>query len=63
MKTMSTSYSAPVDTIEMNACVTINLLEAVRYVGIDPVIHICSSSEVYGQVDPKHVPIKEDTPF
>jgi GDP-mannose 4,6-dehydratase len=58
-----TSYDAPIDTIETNVCGTINLLEAVRQVGIDPVIHICSSSEVYGQVDPKYVPIKEDTPF
>jgi len=58
-----TSYDAPIDTIETNVCGTINLLEAVRQAGIDPVIHICSSSEVYGQVDPKYVPIKEDTPF
>lgn len=57
------SYDAPIDTIETNVCGTINLLEAVRQVGIDPVIHICSSSEVYGQVDPKYLPIKEDTPF
>lgn len=57
------SYNAPGDTIETNVLGTINLLEAVRYAGIDPTIHICSSSEVYGQVDEKHVPITEDASF
>jgi len=29
----------------------------------DPIIHICSSSEVYGQVKEDEVPIKEGNPF
>lgn len=58
-----TSFNAPVNTVEINTCGTINLLEAVRVAGIDPVIHICSSSEVYGQVKEDEVPIKEDQPF
>lgn len=58
-----TSFSAPVNTIETNICGTINLLEAVRYAKIDPVIHICSSSEVYGQVEENEVPIKESQAF
>ena len=29
----------------------------------DPVVHICSSSEVYGQVKKDEVPIKETNPF
>jgi GDP-mannose 4,6-dehydratase len=58
-----TSFSAPVNTLEINICGTTNLLEAVRYAGIDPVIHICSSSEVYGQVREDEVPIKESQPF
>lgn len=53
------SYDAPKDTIETNVIGTLNLLEAVRKSKIDPVIHICSSSEVYGQVQPDEVPIKE----
>ncbi len=57
------SYNAPADTIETNVLGTINLLEAVRLAKIEPIIHICSSSEVYGQVDEEHVPITEDTPF
>ncbi len=58
-----TSYTAPVDTLENNIIGTTNLLEAVRFTGIDPVIHVCSSSEVYGQVRKEDVPIKEDCPL
>ena len=60
---VKTSYSAPADTIETNVTGTINLLEAVRICGLDPSIHVCSSSEVYGQVDEKDVPIREDCPL
>jgi GDPmannose 4,6-dehydratase/GDP-4-dehydro-6-deoxy-D-mannose reductase len=41
----------------------VNLLDAARIVGINPRIHICSSSEVYGQVRPDEVPITEMTPL
>ncbi|MBU3955143.1 GDP-mannose 4,6-dehydratase [bacterium] len=58
-----TSFTAPVDTLENNIIGTTNLLEAVRFSKIDPVIHICSSSEVYGQVESKDLPITEDCPF
>ena len=58
-----TSFNAPVQTLWSNVIGTANLLEAVRITKIDPVIHICSSSEVYGQVRPEDVPIREDCPF
>ena len=58
-----TSYVAPADTMECNVTGTTNLLEAVRITKIDPVIHICSSSEVYGQVSPDDVPIRETCPL
>lgn len=58
-----TSFDAPIDTLQTNVIGTANLLEAVRISKIDPIIHICSSSECYGQVDIKDVPIKEDCPF
>lgn len=58
-----TSYVAPSDTVEVNVVGTLNLLEAVRICQLDPVIHICSSSEVYGQVTEKDIPIKEDCPL
>lgn len=61
------SFIAPVDTIESNVVGTTNLLEAVRHLkeadGYDPVIHICSSSEVYGQVREDEVPITETNPL
>ncbi len=57
------SYQAPSDTLFTNIIGTNNLLEGVRLTGIDPVIHVCSSSEVYGQVRPEEVPIKENNPF
>lgn len=58
-----TSFNAPVNTIETNVCGTINLLESIRYSKIGPIIHICSSSEVYGQVKKDEIPIKETQPF
>lgn len=57
------SFVNPLAVLNNNINGTANLLEAVRLVGIDPIIQICSTSEVYGQVDPKHVPINEDTPL
>lgn len=60
---VKTSFEAPVDTLQTNVIGTTNLLEAVRLAQINPVIHICSSSEVYGQVREDEVPIKEDCPF
>ena len=57
------SFDAPVDTLQINIIGTTNLLEAVRISAIDPVIHICSSSEVYGQVREDEVPITEDCPL
>ncbi len=58
-----TSFVAPVDTLSTNILGTANLLEAVRLSKIDPVVHICSSSEVYGQVKKEELPITENTPF
>lgn len=58
-----TSFNSPIQTLWTNVIGTANLLEAVRILKIDPVIHICSSSEVYGQATKKEIPIKEDCPF
>jgi GDP-mannose 4,6-dehydratase len=57
------SFSLPADTIHVNTIGTTNLLEAVRLSELDPLIHICSSSEVYGQVREDEVPIRENNPF
>lgn len=58
-----TSFNSPAKTLWDNVIGTTNLLEAVRIAEIDPVIHICSSSEVYGQVREEDVPIKETCPL
>jgi GDP-mannose 4,6-dehydratase len=60
---VTTSFGAPADTIHTNVIGTLNLLDAVRITGIDPMIHICSSSEVYGQVAEDEIPIRETNPF
>lgn len=57
------SFIAPIDTIRANVFGTVHLLEAVRAAKIEPVIHICSSSEVYGQVPTGEIPITENTLF
>lgn len=57
------SFRAPADTLGTNIIGTTNLMDAVRIVGIDPRIHICSSSEVYGQVAADEVPIRESNPL
>ncbi len=60
---VSTSFLAPADTLATNVIGTTNLLDAVRLAHIDPRIHICSSSEVYGQVRADEVPIRETNPL
>lgn len=61
------SFTSPVATLSTNVIGTCNLLEAVKELKFaldyDPVIHTCSSSEVYGQVRESEIPIKEDVPF
>jgi len=57
------SFDAPNITLETNIIGTLNLLEGVRNSSSDPLIHICSSSEVYGQVNENEVPITENNPF
>lgn len=61
------SFLSPISTLNANVIGTANLLEATKQLkddkGYDPIIHICSSSEVYGQVKPDEIPIKEENPF
>lgn len=61
------SFKAPIATLNANVIGTANLLEEIKSLKIssnyDPIVHICSSSEVYGQVKDDEVPIKEINPF
>jgi GDPmannose 4,6-dehydratase/GDP-4-dehydro-6-deoxy-D-mannose reductase len=56
------SFTTPLAVIDNNVMGTANLLEAIRAAGIDPVVQLCSTSEVYGQVFPDEVPITEEQP-
>jgi GDP-4-dehydro-6-deoxy-D-mannose reductase len=57
------SFITPHTVLSNNILGTSNLFDAVRLAKLDPIIQVCSTSEVYGQVDPKDVPIKEDAPI
>ena len=60
------SYRAPIATLNTNVLGTTTLLEAVRtaeMLGVDPVVVVCSSSEVYGQVRREDLPIRETCPL
>lgn len=56
-----TSFDAPCDTLDTNVQGTLRLLEALRESAPEALIHVCSSSEVYGRT--KKIPIAEDAPF
>tara|TARA_R110002110_G_scaffold180184_2_gene386137 strand:- start:6362 stop:7339 length:978 start_codon:yes stop_codon:yes gene_type:complete len=59
-----TSFSSPVETLQTNIIGTTNLLEAIRTDGrVNPVIHVCASSEVFGRVSKEDLPIGEDVIF
>jgi len=54
-----TSWHAPAETLTTNILGQLNLFEAVRNSGIDPVIQIAGSSEEYGLVKENELPITE----
>ena len=45
------SFDEPYKFINNNNNITLNLLESVRQIGTDPIIQICSTSEVYGNYE------------
>jgi len=61
-----TSFDIPIETLQTNIIGTANLLEVIRQQeesdGYNPIVHICSSSEVYGRAKPG-IPLSEDAPF
>ena len=57
------SFDNPLDFSNNNNSITINLLETIRQLKINPVIVICSSSEVYGKVSKKDIPLTENQKF
>ncbi len=58
-----TSFDSPLDTLETNVQGTANVLEALRKLKSDAVIHVCASSEVFGRVPREKLPIDEECTF
>jgi GDP-mannose 4,6-dehydratase len=54
------SFDNPISCTSNNNLITVNLLEAIRQTKINPIVVICSTSEVYGSVTKKDIPISEN---
>lgn len=58
-----TSFDSPIETLSTNIIGTANLLEVIRRSAPSAMVHVCSSSEVFGRVPKNKVPIKESESF
>lgn len=58
-----TSFSSPLETLETNILGTAKVLDAIKILSLNPVIHVCASSEVFGRVPKEFLPIHEDVGF
>ena len=58
-----TSFDAPLDTLETNVQGTVRVLDALRKYSPNAVVHVCSSSEVFGRVPTSKIPIDEECTF
>jgi len=59
-----TSFESPIETLQTNVIGTLNLLEVIRKSNYkNSIIHICSSSEVFGRVSEEELPISENCRF
>jgi len=58
-----TSWEDPHLTLKTNILGTLNLLESVRKMELDPLIEIVGSSSVYGPRKEAELPLKEETDF
>jgi GDPmannose 4,6-dehydratase len=58
-----TSFTSPIDTLNTNILGTARLLEVIHRKKLEPIIHVCASSEVFGRVPKEKLPIDEDCSF
>ena len=59
-----TSFTSPINTFDTNIQGTEKLLEVLKKCsGVNPWIHVCSSSEVFGRVPKEKIPINEECSF
>jgi GDP-4-dehydro-6-deoxy-D-mannose reductase len=57
------SWTAPAETFHINVTGQIHLFEAIRSLGMDPVVQLACSSEEYGLVHKEETPITEQNPL
>lgn len=57
------SWTSPHATLTDNVIMQLNIFEAIRHQGLNPVIQIALSSEEYGKVYPDELPIVETNPL
>lgn len=59
-----TSFSIPIETLSTNIIGTASILEVIRQIkdddNYDPIVHVCSSSEVYGKAE-QGIELNENT--
>ena len=53
------SFDEPIEFAENNNTITLTILESIRKLNLKTLIMICSTSEVYGAVTKKDIPISE----
>jgi GDP-4-dehydro-6-deoxy-D-mannose reductase len=58
-----TSFDAPLDTLETNIQGTNRILESIKKFAPEAVVHVCSSSEIFGRVPIEKTPIDEECSF
>ncbi len=58
-----TSWLAPAETLSTNINGQLHLFEAIRQLKLDPIVQIAGSSEEYGIIYPRELPIKESNPL
>jgi GDP-4-dehydro-6-deoxy-D-mannose reductase len=57
------SWNAPAETFHINVTGQIHLFEAIRSLGLDPMVQLACSSEEYGLVHKHETPITEQNPL
>ncbi len=58
-----TSFDAPLDTLDTNIQGTVRVLDAVKRYCPNALVHVCSSSEIFGRVPKEKLPIDEECTF
>ena len=63
LPSVALSWEDPWSTYSVNVLGQVNLMEAIRRLGLETSVHIACSSEEYGKVPPEAMPMTEGMPF